>query len=111
MPTAEDGSTVGANFYSGQPSRALATAVRRFADANSTAIKEAKATGRFVATVAVVTAGAASDGNALVSVTWRGALVTVEGYAASYTPIAGHRVVCDLIKNQLFIAYRIIGQP
>ena len=43
------------------------------------------------ATVATVTAGGAADGNALTTVTWRGASVQA-AYLASYTPTVGHRV-------------------
>ena len=64
-----------------------------------------------IATTSAISAGAAADGNALVSVNWRGQEVTAAGYSANYTPGVGHRVVCDLIDDQLFIAYRIVGYP
>lgn len=87
------------------------TAARRVADRQSRAIADAAGSGQIVTTVTTVTAGAAADGNARVTVTWRGKEITVSGYAASYTPVAGHRVVCDRIDDRLFIAYRIIGYP
>lgn len=90
---------------------AALAAVHRFADVNSARINAAADVGRVITTVASVTAGGARDGNAKVTVTWRGASCVVSGYAASYTPVVGHRVVCDFIDNQLIIAYRIIGQP
>lgn len=91
--------------------RELAAAARRFADATSARIADAPGARQIIATVSTVTAGAASDGNALVTVSWRGVDITAAGFAASYTPIVGHRVVCDLIDNQLIVAYRIVGQP
>lgn len=91
-------------------SRELNQAVRRFADQNTDRLAD-QPTVRFLTTVTAVTAGGASDGNALVKVTWRGAELTVNGYAASYTPVVGHRVVCDYIDNQPIIAYRVVGQP
>lgn len=112
MPVAEDGSTVNAGFYAAPPlSRGLAAAVRTWTDATNKRIASTKGSRQVLATIAAVTAGAASDGNALVLVLWRGSIVQVAGYAASYTPVANHRVVCDLIDNQLMIAYRVIGQP
>jgi hypothetical protein len=68
-------------------------------------------TQQFWATVQSVTPGAASDGNALVTVSWRGTQLPVNAYAASYTPVVGHRVKCDYIDGQVSIAYRGIGQP
>lgn len=87
-------------------------AVRRFADANTARIAAATSNSRqIIASIVTVTAGAASDGNAKVQVSWRGTVCTANGYAASYTPVVGHRVVCDFTDSQLIIAYRIIGQP
>lgn len=92
--------------------RELATAARQFADANSARISAAASPSReVIATVNTVTAGAASDGNAAVTVLWRGSVCAVSGYLASYTPAVGHRVVCAYIDNQLIITGRIIGQP
>jgi hypothetical protein len=91
-------------------SRELEVATRRFVDQNTERIEE-QPTSRAVATVKTVEAGAASDGNALVTVTWRGSDVIANGYASSYTPAVGHRVVCDYIDNQLTIAYRVVGTP
>lgn len=91
--------------------RELATAARRFADANTARIAEVPSERLIVATVTDVAAGAAPDGNALVTVTWRGSPCSVSGYLASYTPAEGHRVVCAYIDNQLIITGRVIGQP
>lgn len=91
--------------------RELAAISRRFADTNSSRIAAAESTRQVLVTIATVTVGGAGDGNALVKVSWRGQTVTVAGYAASYTPVVGHRVVCDYIDNQLIVAYRVIGQP
>lgn len=91
--------------------RALDAAARRFADAQTGRIAELPTDGKIVATVAAVTAGAAADGNAAVTVTWRAGTYRVKGYNRTYTPVVGHRVVCDLIDGQLLIAYSPVGQP
>lgn len=63
------------------------------------------------ATVASVSAGAAADGNALVTLTWRGQAVAAP-YLSSYTPTAGHTVaVLYLQPGGLLIMGRIIGTP
>jgi hypothetical protein len=85
---------------------------RRFADAQSDRLAGMESSSTYFVTVASVTAGAASDGNALVTVTWRGNTVAVQGYYASYTPAVGHRVEVGLTTdNQLVIRGRVIGQP
>lgn len=89
----------------------LESVVRRFADANSAALQAVPDTRQIVATIAAVTAGGASDGNALVTVTWRGRTLPVNGYNRTYTPVVGHRVVCDYIDSQLFISYSPVGAP
>lgn len=90
--------------------RALAAASRRFADSLSERLADATSK-QVIATVTTVTPGAAADGNALVAVTWRGTEATVNGYADSYTPAVGHRVVCAYIDNQLLVQHRIVGYP
>lgn len=91
--------------------RELAAAARRFADAQSSRLADMPTAHQILATIVTVVAGGASDGNALVTVTWRGNPVVCAGYAAAYTPVVGHRVVCDLVANQLLVAYRVIGTP
>lgn len=89
-----------------------AAAVRAFSDANSARIAAAASSGQqIIASVGTVTPGGASDGNAAVTVLWRGTVCSVAGYLAHYTPVAGHRVLCAYIDNQLIITGRIIGQP
>lgn len=63
------------------------------------------------ATVTTVTAGAASDGNAAVTVTWRGSAVPAT-YLAAYTPTVGH-VVAVVVQppSTLLILGRVIGTP
>lgn len=63
------------------------------------------------ATVATVVAGGAADGNALVTVTWRGAAIKA-AYLASYTPTVGH-VVLVLYQppGGLVILGHVIGTP
>ena len=91
--------------------REFDAAVRAFADANTAALDDIPATRQIVATIATVTAGGAKDGNALVTVTWRGRTFPVNGYNRTYTPVVGHRVVCDYIDSQLWIAYSPVGAP
>lgn len=62
-------------------------------------------------TIAAVTAGAASDGNALASVTYRGT-TTDAPYLASYTPVATHTVALLIQSNgSVLILGRVIGTP
>lgn len=63
------------------------------------------------ATVASVAAGAAADGNALVTVTWRGQNLPA-AYLASYAPTAGHvvLVLCQPPAG-LVVLGRVIGTP
>lgn len=63
------------------------------------------------AVIATVTAGAAADGNALVTVTWRGVAVPAS-YLASYTPVVSHTViVLYQPPGGLLIIGRVIGTP
>jgi hypothetical protein len=62
------------------------------------------------ATVLTVTAGAASDGNALVTVSWRGVSIAVP-YVASYTPTVGHVVQLLIQGPQKIIWGRVYGMP
>lgn len=63
------------------------------------------------ASVTTVTAGAAADGNALATVTWRGQAVQA-AYLASYAPTVGHTVaVLYQPPGGLLILGRIIGTP
>lgn len=62
------------------------------------------------AVVYSVTAGAASDGNDLCVVTWRGVNVPV-AYAAAYTPVVGHTVLLNVQPPSLVILCRVIGTP
>lgn len=63
------------------------------------------------AVVASSTPGAAADGNALATLTWRGQSVQA-AYLASYTPTAGHVVaVAYQPPGGLLILGRVIGTP
>lgn len=81
------------------------------ADANSARLADIPAAKLFAGTITSVTAGAASDGNALVKVRWRGREFPVAGYGAHYTPVIGHAVTCALFDDQVRIIQRDIGQP
>ena len=63
-----------------------------------------------VGTVATVTAGAAADGNPLVTVSWQGKAIRA-AYASSYTPVTGHVVLMARVGPQLAIVCRLIGTP
>jgi hypothetical protein len=91
--------------------RELAAASRALADSQSASLQAIPDDQRLVLTITAVVAGGAKDGNAKVTVAWRGKDAVVNGYNANYTPVIGHRVVCDYIDNQIFIDYRPIGQP
>ena len=63
------------------------------------------------ATVAAVTAAGAADGNALVTLTWRGQSVQA-AYLSSYTPVVGHTVaVLYQPPGAPLILGRIVGTP
>lgn len=93
------------------PPRQVARATRQWAARTNARIATAADTGLRIATVTGITAGAASDGNALVTVTYRGSPTIVEGYLASYTPALYDRVVVGLIDSQWIILGPIAGQP
>lgn len=63
-----------------------------------------------VGVIATVTAGAAADGNALVTVTWNGA-TTACAYPSTYTPVVGHKVLLAIQPPQIVILCRLIGTP
>lgn len=60
--------------------------------------------------IASVAAGAAADGNALVTVTWRGTNVACP-YPSTYTPVVGHVVLLLVSPPRLVIVARLIGTP
>ena len=62
------------------------------------------------AVVYSVTAGGASDGNALCVVTWRGVQTPV-AYASAYVPVVGHVVLLNVQPPSLVILCRVIGTP
>lgn len=62
------------------------------------------------ATIITVAAGAAADGNALVTVSWRGTDVACP-YPSTYTPVVGHRVLLLVATPQLVIIARLVGTP
>lgn len=61
------------------------------------------------ATVVSVTPGAAKDGNALVTVNYKGRELKAS-YGAHYTPAVGHAVLVALTQP-LSIIQRLIGTP
>lgn len=93
-------------------SRTLQRALERHADHLSERIDAARlSTGRVIGDVASVSSGAAQDGLAVVSVTVGTSETTAAGYATSYTPRVGDRVMCTLFGAQLFVDYAIGGAP
>lgn len=62
-------------------------------------------------TVTAVTAGGASDGNALVQVTRFGQQRKANGYLNSYTPTVNDRVLAVYVDDQLIVLGKVIGKP
>lgn len=62
------------------------------------------------AQITAVTAGGAKDGNALVTVVYRGASLQLP-YLSHYTPVVGHMVPVALVEGVLTIWGRPIGFP
>ncbi|MGI5144786.1 hypothetical protein ACQEVC_45465 [Plantactinospora sp. CA-294935] len=62
------------------------------------------------ATVVAVAPGAASDGNALLTVEWRGAEVDA-AYGAKYTPTVGDTVLVVVQPPSLLVVDQVIGTP
>lgn len=92
--------------------RRMLDQARRLADQHTRRLGDAASAGAPVfATVATVTAGGAADGNALVTVMWRGGTVTANGYLGGYPPVVGDRVVCAYDGAQLIVLGKIIGHP
>jgi hypothetical protein len=63
-----------------------------------------------MAVVATVTAGAATDGNALVTVTYNGATLPAK-YLLHYTPVVGHQVMVAKSGGVITILGRPGGFP
>jgi hypothetical protein len=62
------------------------------------------------AVVMTVTAGAASDLNALCVISWQGTDLAAP-YLASYTPTVGHVVAVLAAGSQVLILGRVLGTP
>jgi hypothetical protein len=60
--------------------------------------------------ITAVTVGAASDGNNLVTVAWRGGTYDMP-FLASYAPTVGHTVLLLAQHPQAVILGRVIGTP
>ena len=61
-------------------------------------------------TVVTVAAGAAADGNALVTVSWRGTNVACP-YPSTYSPAVGHVVLLLIDPPRVVIAAQLVGTP
>lgn len=61
-------------------------------------------------TITAVSAGAAIDGNALVTVSWRGTSIFCP-YPSTYTPVVGHVVLLLVCPPRVVIIARLIGTP
>lgn len=91
--------------------RRLRAKAHRDADRQTQRFAEAVGTQRVIATVAAITVGGASDGNDLLSVSWRGGTVLAAGWNLGEAFAVGQTVVCDLIDGSLLVDYPIGGQP
>lgn len=95
-----------------QHRRRLQRAVHRDADQFTDRLAAMATGSKELGTIVSVTAGVAQDGNAVVTVSWRGGTCTAAGWNVSQTLVAGQRVMCDLTADhQLFVAYVIVGAP
>lgn len=61
--------------------------------------------------IATVTAGAAADGNARVTVNCDDGVTVAIPYNANYTPTVGHVVLLAVQDSQRVILCRVIGRP
>lgn len=93
------------------PTRRGDRIARAMADQQSRRLATIPAAKLFRATVTTVTAAAASDGNALVTVTYRGTETPVADYPDSYSPTVNDRVLCALVDGQPSILHHGIGYP
>lgn len=87
----------------------MASGIARLAD-HLASIGDSQAVRMEQGVIATVTAGAAADGNALVTVTWRGTTVACP-YPSTYVPVVGHVVLLLIVPPQLVIVARLIGTP
>jgi hypothetical protein len=92
------------------PSRRLARVARQLADQQEAKRNEFPRFGIFFATATTVTPGGASDGNALLKVTYRDQEFPV-AYFDVYTPSVGDRVLCVSVSHQPIAIGRVIGHP
>lgn len=91
-------------------SREVDRVMRQFADQQTRKFQAIPDDGYFQAKVTTITAGAATDGNALVKVTYRGTEFPVI-YPDTYTPVANDRVLCLSVNRVPRIVQREIGHP
>lgn len=91
-------------------SRRVQQAAFRLADRQNDRLADQPQPGHFGDIVAVAV-GAGTDGNSVVTVNWNGEDCVAAGYAASYTPVVGHRVAFLVIHDQPWIVDRSVGHP
>jgi hypothetical protein len=92
--------------------RRLDRAAAELADQQTEQVEHAADSGMRVATVTDVVPEGAGDGiRPLIKVTYGGGETTAAGYADGLVLNPGDRVRCSLVDRQLFIDYRIVGQP
>lgn len=92
-------------------SRQVRRAAHRLADRQTARYAEVPNGRDMIATVTSVTTGAATDGGAVVTVTYRGEELTVAAYITSHTPVAGERSLLRSVDNQLILIGRLGGFP
>lgn len=91
-------------------SRPVQAAARRLADQTSDRLNGIPADKLWVVTVTGVAAGASPNGNAQITVSWRGSSIVASDYCASYTPAVNDRVLAaHLSDHQLVIVDRLAG--
>lgn len=89
-------------------SHQLYRAAARLAERRAVRLPEGR---DMVATVSTVVLNAASDGGAIVTVTYRGEELTVAAYVTPHVPVVGQRSYLRLVDNQLILIGRLGGFP
>jgi molecular chaperone DnaK (HSP70) len=95
-----------------QARRQMRAAAHALADQNSARVGEVRSAQIVYSDVTAVNAGAATDGNATINVTYRNGTTLAAGWNAAQTFVVGQRVLCLLDdQGQLTVICPLVGQP
>jgi|SRR3954462_4086396 hypothetical protein len=92
-------------------SRHVLRVAHRLADRQTARYAEVPGGRDMIATVTTVTPGAATDGGAVVTVTYRGDELPVAAYLTAQVPVVDQRALLRLVDNQLILIGRLGGFP